>query len=682
MMEERYELAKERLTEIHKEETVKEPYCSYFRRVAFFLLEMSQIYEDIKAGSYFEKSTEELRSANEVLFADVLPELYEESYANPVYAVSMLGDDYGQILSFVYTQMRSVIPEIYEQNLDELVIHMEFFLEVYSSFVYSYADQDREPAVQQLKEIVYFFVYDYMEEETVKRVSEKVDPASDFAYRIIMESDLSDERYLYRYGEYITDNQRLTAAYLNNMEPEKLQLMADTYTEGYRIGFIKGNKDLSKKKVAQIVYPIGFEQVVKLAIDNFKKMGLDVTMMRTSHSIFTKRGTSVGGYYSESPNKQYEYDHREDEALFMDKKFVSRRLEVQKEAYEQKKELSAVHAGPAWIEVFGETPFTPVLQKEACQLSKKQQELSTWYYGQLGQIINSYIPGEERSFTIIAYPVPEIGRDYGEIFDETVRVNTLDSTQYGVIQQKLIDALDQGEYVTVTGRGDNRTSLTVALHPLEDPEHQTDFENCLADVNIPLGEVFTSPKLEGTHGTLHVTEVYLNELKYENLTLEIKDGTVTDYICTNFGTEQENKAYIEENLLFQHPTLPMGEFAIGTNTTAYAMGQKYGISHLLPILIAEKTGPHFAFGDTCFSHEEELVTYNPDGKQMMAKENRFSAMRHTEPSKAYFNCHTDVTIPYHELGDIIVHCRDGREIVLIQKGRFVLEGTEELNRVL
>ena len=51
MMEERYELAKERLTEIHKEETVKEPYCSYFRRVAVFLWEMSQIYEDIRAGS-------------------------------------------------------------------------------------------------------------------------------------------------------------------------------------------------------------------------------------------------------------------------------------------------------------------------------------------------------------------------------------------------------------------------------------------------------------------------------------------------------------------------------------------------------------------------------------------------------------------------------------------------------
>ena len=161
--------------------------------------------------------------------------------------------------------------------------------------------------------------------------------------------------------------------------------------------------------------------------------------------------------------------------------------------------------------------------------------------------------------------------------------------------------------------------------------------------------------------------------------MEIEEGTVKEYMCTNFGTEKENKAYIEENLLFQHLTLPMGEFAIGTNTTAYAMGQKYGISNLLPILIAEKTGPHFAFGDTCFSHEEELVTYNPDGKQMIAKENRFSALRHTEPEKAYFNCHTDITIPYEELDEIAVIKKDGTKVPIIQKGRFVLPGTEELN---
>ena len=49
------------------------------------------------------------------------------------------------------------------------------------------------------------------------------------------------------------------------------------------------------------------------------------------------------------------------------------------------------------------------------------------------------------------------------------------------------------------------------------------------------------------------------------------------------------------------------------------MGRRYGITDKLPILIAEKTGPHFAVGDTCYSYEEDLVTRNPDGKQIVAR---------------------------------------------------------------
>lgn len=85
----------------------------------------------------------------------------------------------------------------------------------------------------------------------------------------------------------------------------------------------------------------------------------------------------------------------------------------------------------------------------------------------------------------------------------------------------------------------------------------------MADVNIPLGEVFTSPKLKGTNGILHVTKSFLNGLKYENICLTFQDGVVTDYECSNYDSEEQNKKYIFENLLFQHKTLPMGEFAIG-----------------------------------------------------------------------------------------------------------------------
>ena len=216
------------------------------------------------------------------------------------------------------------------------------------------------------------------------------------------------------------------------------------------------------------------------------------------------------------------------------------------------------------------------------------------YQNSASMLINDFIDRKKFSFTIIAFPIPEIGGKYQEIFKETVKVNTLDFKLYETIQQVLIDQLDQGDYVQIKGINGNRTDLRVALVPLKDPTKETRFENCLADVNIPVGEVFTSPQLNGTNGVLHVKEVFLNDLKYKNLPLTFIDGMITDYTCSNYESEEENKKYIKENLLHQHDTLPIGEFAIGTNTTAYTMGMKYQISHLLPILIAEKTGPHFA----------------------------------------------------------------------------------------
>lgn len=679
---ERYELAAERVRGIKWETNgggcvVPEQMRDYFAKVSSYLVQMMDTYEAVDTGSFYELSLEELQQRNRELYQDILPENYDTSYANPAYAAEKLGNEFGRYLCALYGELREILVYVFEKRLFFLVTGLELFIEIYDLM----EDENCEP--HEVRNAIYYYVSDYADMTIADRTEMMLDPKHCFARSLIETADLDDLRYLYYFGEYIGDNEIGTACHLGEMEEARIEEMASTYTEGYRNGFALYRINLSCKKTVNIRYRLGFERMIRAAVRQFRRMGLETTMYRAVGNLIYRNGRGIKvGYSSGGANPQYDYDHRFDEALIFGKALADRKLAQQRCAYEECRELAAAFAGPAVIEVFGEDPFVPVAKKQAAAYTEKQRKQKLEYQSAASLLSNEFIPGDQVSFTIIAYPVPEIGRDYGEIFDETVRVNTLDSTQYGVIQQKLIDALDQGEYVTVTGRGDNRTSLTVALHPLEDPEHQTDFENCLADVNIPLGEVFTSPKLEGTHGTLHVTEVYLNELKYENLTLEIKDGTVADYICTNFGTEQENKAYIEENLLFQHPTLPMGEFAIGTNTTAYAMGQKYGISHLLPILIAEKTGPHFAFGDTCFSHEEELVTYNPDGKQMMAKENRFSAMRHTEPSKAYFNCHTDVTIPYHELGDIIVHCRDGREIVLIQKGRFVLEGTEELNRVL
>lgn len=682
MTTERYELAAERIRQIPKEEAVSLPFRRYFQSVSGFVLLLLDLKKTMDDGSYRTLPLDEKKAWNHRLYEDILPEHYETSYGNPAYAVRELGDGYGQILSFLYSEVRGGIAWVFEGKEEYLTILMELFLEVYSCFAAAESEEGREVSIHELKDILYWYASDYCDVFAADRICDQIDPDRDFAKNIIEHADLSGTEYLYDFGEYISDNQIRTAEHLAELPDEVIQKMADVYTEGYRIGFINTGKDLSKKSTVSIRYVLGFERVIRLAIENFARMGLKPVLYRAGVSVLTKARNGRAGYYGGIPNPQYDYDHKDDMGLFLNKRFVERKLEVMKHTFEEHKELAAQMAGPAVIETFGEKPFIPEVKEEAVRLNEKQEKIFLSYTNKSGQMTNIYMKGEERSFTIVAYPVPEIGPDYEEIFEETIRINTLDASLYTKVQQTIIDALDQGEAVHILGRGKNKTDLTVQLHPLQDPEKESIFENCVADVNIPVGEVFTSPKLAGTNGKLHVTQVYLGELQYLDLEIDFQDGMIADYRCGNFEQEEDGRKYIADRVLHNHETLPMGEFAIGTNTTAYVMGRRFGIEDKLPILIAEKTGPHFAVGDTCYSWCEDVKVYNPNGKEIIARDNEISLLRKEDVSKAYFNCHTDIAIPYDELGSIRVLTADGREISIIEEGRFVLPGTEVLNEPL
>ena len=671
----RYELAISRIREMMDEETVEEKFRDYFRTVGKFILLIDETNRKLKDGSFEKYSMEELKAWNTKLYEDILVDAYNISYGNPTYAVEKLGAEYGSVLSALYAEIRGAISYVYEQNVEYLDILFELFIEVYNQF-------EGEPSIKNIKDTIYWYASDYCDVFVADRILDQVDANRSFAADIIRQSDLTDLRYLYSFGEYISDSELRTAGHLLELDESVIAKMADVYTEGYRIGFVNTGKDLSKKKTVNIRYVLGFERVIKKAIENFEKIGLSPVIYRSGVSMLTKRQHLKIGYYGAIANKQYEYDHRDDQALFLDKKFVERKLEVMQTTYERCKDLASVFAGPACIEMFGEEPFVPEVKEEVLTLSEKQRELSVSFDSRQSQMVNNYIPGDERSFTIIAYPVPEIGDKYEEIFDEIIRINTLDAKAYEKVQQTLIDALDQGTCVRIQGGNGNHTDLTVQLHPLKDREKETIFENCVADVNIPVGEVFTSPVLEGTNGVLHVSKVYLNELQYQDLEITFANGMIADYNCKNFERELENKEYIQEHVLHRHATLPLGEFAIGTNTTAYVAAKKYGIEDKMPILIAEKMGPHFAVGDTCYSWSEDIQVYNPNGKEIIARDNSVSILRKEDVSKAYYHCHTDITIPYEELKSITVITKDGKEILLIENGEFVLSGTEILNEPL
>lgn len=726
MLHERYELALNRIKDICECQEVDEAFADYFCKSASMILLIASPRYD---ASY-----------NKSLYDDILFENYEKCYGNPSFCEFIFnrmtslvnrgslentvfvgrlnkqdekkevgGQDEGKkeisrMLSFLYSELKGLIPYVYEMeyyrkidkhalvdiNQEIVTIYMELFIETYVMFLDAKKQLEEMskmnmnccpyPKPDTLKELIYWFISDNCDIISPYRIRQQLDPELDFATNIIMNSNLMNTEYLYKYGEYITDNEIGVSKYLASLPQSDIDAMANTYTEGYKIGFVKSGKPLHKKKTVNIRYNLGFERVIKSAIVNFEKMGLKPVIYRAGTLSLVKSGVNKVGYVGTIPNRQYDYDHREDLALYLDKDFINRKTLVIKEAYEEHKELASVHAGPAVMEVFGEEPFEPISKKECIVLDVVGRKNQVDINDRLSQLTNEYIKGDERSFTIISFPIPEIGDRFAEIFRETVKLNTLDYKRYENMQQLLIDVLDKAEEIRIEGKGINKTKLTVKIQKITDATKQTSFENCVADVNIPVGEVFTSPVLKGTTGVLNVSEVYLFGLNYIDLCITFKDGMITDYTCKNFSNEEDNKKYIRENIMHNHETLPIGEFAIGTNTTAYRMARDFGIEARLPILIGEKTGPHFAVGDTCYSHEEDVQVYNSDGKEIIARDNELTKKyRNTNPSKAYFNCHTDITIPYDELAGIYAVYEDGREIAIIEDGLFALEGLEELN---
>ena len=268
-MEERYNLAIDRMKAIIEEKTVAEPYREYFQHVARFILKLDELKQNVESGKQKEMSEEELQEEMKDLYADELEANYEKSYANPAYAVSVLGGELGSFLSAVYTEIRGGISYVQEQRMEYVVIGAELLIEIYNKF-----EEEKQPQPESLKEIFYWYASDYCDVFLADRIREQILPEESFATDLIMNSDLKDLRYLYQFGEYISENEWKTAEHLNRLPEETIQKMADVYSEGYRIGFVNTGKDLSKKSVVNIRYILGFERVVKKAIENFEKMGL------------------------------------------------------------------------------------------------------------------------------------------------------------------------------------------------------------------------------------------------------------------------------------------------------------------------------------------------------------------------------------------------------------------------
>lgn len=666
----------EEIVDIYMEESnKKDSLALYAKKVAGFLGDMFSLESEINEAYFADKTFDELLDLNHKYYEDIAGDNYLTSYANPDVTTEMFGREIGQVLATIYFRIRGSVAFAFEGRQVSIMWTGGLFVKAYERMK-PFRDnlKDKSEVYLSLVKLLKEEASNNREEKMALGIYRRFNPAFNIYSKIA--SLPYDRKNIFRYGMYIGDNEIKLLDYFESLPEEKLQKIADTYTEAFIRGFERNNVSLDGKKTVNVGYHIGFEPIIKKAYENLQAHGL-VPVVHYEIS-----GSPRPRIINTKPSPQMEYDHKFDDGLYNDQALCDEALEITDQAYTKYQDLLKQFAGPAVMEVFGDTPFEPVSKDTTVKYSKELTEILKSFTNSRQQILNRFLPRSAYSFVLISFPIPEIGDQFAEIFDATIEVNTLDEAKYMDIQGKIIDALDQGRGVHITGRRGNKTDLFVAFNQDFDKAKQTNFVNCTADVNVPVGEVFTSPQLEGTKGKLHVSEVFLHGLNYKELEINFEEGMMVSYSCKNFDDEEKNQDFIKENLTHPYESLPLGEFAIGTNTTAYAMAKKYKIDDIIPILIGEKMGPHFAVGDTCFVWSEEIETFNPDGREIVGKENTKTRLRNEKPSQAYTYCHTDITIPYKELGHIIVQVPDGEDIPIIKDGRFVLPGTEALNEPL
>ena len=176
--QERFKLAFDRITEISDEKILDKKYQDYFNKMSEFIILLKETWDFVEDGSLYEASLEELQRRNKELYEDILPENYDHSYANPAYAVSCFGESMGQLMSFVYAELRGMIPAAFEQTMTGMVIRMELLLEIYQAFVCA-AEEDAAdeketsaenggnnssvPDAECIRQIAYWYVSDYYE---------------------------------------------------------------------------------------------------------------------------------------------------------------------------------------------------------------------------------------------------------------------------------------------------------------------------------------------------------------------------------------------------------------------------------------------------------------------------------------------------------------------------------------
>lgn len=268
-----------------------------------------------------QQTIEKLQDINHELYANLEPvQGYPKSLSNPDYSTKLYGEQLGKLLSVIFTPAFATHQRYLNNNFLELKTTLELYFRLYDLAGKGIDEYDtwlqayREHTVKD-QEMVIAFNY-------LQRFS----PDEDYFRNIVLHADLGDNRYLYRYGSYISTHDQTMASYINSYPEAELKSLAAFIVKSFVDGFVRAKKDYRTKKYVNLVIPVGFERLGRMLMAELNQLGL-VAMLPKPRNIEICR--------------QHTYDHRFDVALIWDRQFVENSLKAAQNTLEML--LSLIH---------------------------------------------------------------------------------------------------------------------------------------------------------------------------------------------------------------------------------------------------------------------------------------------------------------------------------------------------
>ena len=465
--------------------------------------------------------------------------------------------------------------------------------------------------------------------------------------------------WLVTYGQPLQESEIETARHWFRQPESILAKMGEKIVKAFLHGFVSQSRDRRGRRFVRFHYQIGQEALAQQVLRILEQRGLC--------AIVTKPRCLVD-------LGQARLDHQYDKTAFFDEDLIEKCWLVEQAAYQEGSPILEETCGMIGIDQFGAKPEALYPSRLVLQPTEKQRKLANNLSQKIRSLEASFIKPSEISFCRVAFPNACLGGKFKPVFESFLEINMEESEPYERIQQVLIDALDTCVSAHLLGGNGNETDLRISFWPMKNPAKETLFLNCGSDLNIPYGEIFTTPKLSGTTGLYHISESFLRGHVFHGLRLRFQDGYLLEASCV------EGDDYLRTHLFDISIPITMGEFAVGTNTKVFSLAKHYELVDRLPILITEKMGPHIAIGDPCFAGSEDAPIHNLfDGKEMVCRQNERTSKRAEDGEAVYYGHHIDITLPYDKVAKLSGLRQDGSEVSLIEDGKLVLQGTQNLN---